>query len=81
MLDSLCLDMEQLLEGVTDDGLRHLDDDLIVMCYKASPEWISRMRRIMVVAKYVIVERHGDVSMEEKSSDEEDTESEDDESN
>ena len=54
-LDSLQLDMERLLEGVTDDGWQYLSDDLISACYRDPPEWISLMRRIMVVTEYVVV--------------------------
>ena len=79
MLESLQLDIERLLEGVTDDGWQYLYNDLIAMCYRAPMEWISVMRRIVVSLEYVRAETHGDVSMEEESSDGEDTESEEEE--
>ena len=46
-------DMERFLEGVTDDGWQHLDNDLIFACYRSPPEWISLVRRIMVVVEYI----------------------------
>ena len=70
-LDSLRLDVDKLLEGVTDDGWKFLDDDLIAACYRDPPEWISLVRRIAIVAEYARATSQGDVSMEEESFDEE----------
>ena len=54
-MDSLQLDIERLLEELTDDGWKYLEDDLIATCYRGRPEWISHMRRITVAAEYVRV--------------------------
>ena len=76
-MDSLQLDVERLLEGVIDDGWKYLDDDMIIACYIAPLEWISLMRRIAIVAKYVRAVAQGDVLMEEERSKEEEEEDED----
>ena len=52
-MDSLHLDIECLLDGVTDDSWKYLDDDLITTCYHAPLEWIPLMRRIGVTTEYV----------------------------
>ena len=71
--ESLCRDIERLLDGVTDDGWKYMDDNLIVACYHAPPEWIPLMKRIAVSAEYVRATTQGDVSIEEEDSSEEDT--------
>ena len=63
--------MERLLEGVTDDGWQYLDDNLIAACYRAPLEWLSQMRRIVVVVVYVKAVARGFIPMEEESSNEE----------
>ena len=65
-LDSLRLDVERLLEGVTDNGWKHLNNDLIVACYHAPVEWIPLMRRIAVATEYVRAVAQGDVLVEEE---------------
>ena len=70
-MDSLWLDVERLLEGVTNDGWYYLNDNLIVAYYRAPLEWISLMKRIAVVVEYGRAAKWGDVSMEEEISEEE----------
>ena len=63
------------MDGVTDDGWKYLDDDMIIACYKSLSEWISQMRRMAVAAEYIRATTQGDMSMEEEiSNEEEDTE-------
>ena len=72
--------MERLLEGVTDDGWQYLDDDLIIACYHAPPQWIPLMKRIVVATEYVRAATQGDISTEDdNTSNEEDTKSKEDE--
>ena len=52
-LASLRRSIENLLEGVTDDGWHYLEDDLIIACYHSPPKWIPLMKRIAVIAEYV----------------------------
>ena len=52
-MDKFWQHVERLLEGVTDDGWQHLDDELITTCYHAPCEWIPLMKRIAVAADYV----------------------------
>ena len=42
------------MKGVTNDGWKYIDDDLIVACDIYHLEWISLMRRITFVVEYVI---------------------------
>ena len=67
--------VERLLEGVTDDGWKHLDYDLITSCYHGPHEWIPLMKRIVVAAEYVRAMTWGDVPMEDEYESEEETES------
>ena len=73
------LDVEHLLEGVTDDWWKYLDEDFIITCCKAPPEWISLMRRIEFIAEYVRAATQGYVPMEEEEDSEEEEEETEDE--
>ena len=65
-LDSLQIEIERLLYGVTDDGWKYLVDDMAFTCYHAPQEWIPLMRRIIVDVEYVQETTQGDVPMEEE---------------
>ena len=49
-----------------------MDDDLIIECYQAPPEWITLMRMIAMVVEHVRAMTHRDVPMEEERLDDED---------
>ena len=76
-LNSLLLDIECLLEGVTNDGWWYLDDDMIIAYYRAHLEWIFLMRRIVIVVEYVSAVTQGDVQMDKHISNEEEDSDED----
>ena len=42
------------MKGVTNDGWKYIDGDLIIACGKYHLELISLMRRITFVVEYVI---------------------------
>ena len=65
-LESLQFDIENVLNGVTNDGWQYHDDDLSTTCCHAPPEWIPLMRRIIVDVEYVQETTQGDVPMEEE---------------
>ena len=52
-LTSLHREIENFIDGMTDDGWKHLDDNLIDSCYRAPPKWIPLLKRITVAADYI----------------------------
>ena len=63
---------------VSDDGWKHLSNDVIASIHSFPPKWIAVMRRMAMACEHVCQAARGDLPAEDESSEEDDdTESDD----
>ena len=72
--------LEQLVDGVSEDGWQHLSNDVIASIHSFPLEWTSVMRRMDVAYDYFRRATRGDLPTEDESSKEDDDTEPDDES-
>ena len=76
VLDGLCLDIEWLVEGVMDDGLKNLNKDMIIICFQAPNKWWPIMSRITIAVEVIWQMAWGDVDHDDVDSTKEETKDE-----
>ena len=71
--------LEQLTDGISDDGWQHLNNDLIAAIHSFPLEWTSVMRNMVMAYDYLHQATRGDLrTKDESSKEDDDTELDDD---
>ena len=72
--------LEWLAAGVSDDGWKHLSNDVIASIHSFPVEWNFVMRRMAMACEHIHRAVRGDLPIEDESSEEDDDTESDDES-
>ena len=71
-MDGLLLHLEQLAARVSDDGWKHLSNDVIASIHRFPPEWTSVMRRMAMAYEHICRAARGNIPVEDEYSEEDD---------
>ena len=80
-MDGLLPHLERLVDGIFDDGWKHLSNDVIASIHSFPLEWTSVMRRMAMACEYFCQAVRGNLLVEDESFEEDDDTKPDDESN
>ena len=79
-MDNFLSYLEWLANGISDDGWKHLSNELIAAVHSFPLEWTSVMRKMDVACDYLCQAVRGDLPAEDESFEEDDDNESDDES-